>query len=76
MVELESHHYPPAEEGYRRRGQGRRDRGDRLAGGGFRYFPLAPSLSKGQQNAEVISKVYNGEMLAEALCKIEGFNGA
>ncbi len=46
-------------------------------GGGFRYFKLAPSLlEKDKWGREVISKVYNGEMLAEALCKIEGFTYA
>jgi adenine-specific DNA-methyltransferase len=43
-------------------------------GGGFRYFKLAPSLlDKDKWGREVISKAYNAEMLAEALCKIEGF---
>jgi adenine-specific DNA-methyltransferase len=46
-------------------------------GGGFRYFKLAPSLlEKDKWGREVISKAYNGEMLAEALCKIEGFTYA
>lgn len=48
-----------------------------LGGGGFRYFKLAPSLlEKDKWGREVISKAYNGEMLAEALCKIEGFTYA
>lgn len=43
-------------------------------GGGFRYFKLAPSLLETDKwGREVISKTYNAEMLAEALCKIEGF---
>ena len=45
-----------------------------MGGGGFRYFKLAPSLldaDKWGQN--VISKAYNAEMLAAALCKLEGF---
>jgi adenine-specific DNA-methyltransferase len=43
-------------------------------GGGFRYFHLAPSLLVTDTHGrEVISKVYNAEMLAEALCKLEGF---
>jgi len=43
-------------------------------GGGFRYFRLAPSLLvKDKWGREVISEAYNPEMLAEALCKIEGF---
>jgi hypothetical protein len=40
----------------------------------FRYFRLAPSLLKEDQWGNwVISKEYNGAMLAEALCKLEGF---
>ena len=43
-------------------------------GGGFRYFRLAPSLlEKDRFGREVISKEYNAAMLAEALCKLEGF---
>lgn len=46
-------------------------------GGGFRYFKLAPSLlEKDKWGREVISRAYNAEMLAEALCKIEGFTYA
>lgn len=46
-------------------------------GGGFRYFKLAPSLLETDKwGRDVISKAYNAEMLAEALCKIEGFNYA
>lgn len=46
-------------------------------GGGFRYFRLAPSLlEKDKWGREVVSKAYNAEMLAEALCKIEGFTYA
>jgi adenine-specific DNA-methyltransferase len=46
-------------------------------GGGFRYFKLAPSLLEADKwGREVISKAYNAEMLAEALCKIEGFTYA
>ncbi|MBA9061519.1 adenine-specific DNA-methyltransferase [Methylobacterium fujisawaense] len=46
-------------------------------GGGFRYFKLAPSLlEKDKWGREVISKTYNAEMLAEALCKIESFTYA
>lgn len=48
-----------------------------LGGGGFRYFKLAPSLlEKDKWGREVISKAYNAEMLAQALCKIEGFTYA
>ncbi len=46
-------------------------------GGGFRYFKLAPSLLETDKwGREVISKAYNAEMLAEALCKLEGFTYA
>ena len=43
-------------------------------GGGFRYFKLAPSLLEEDRWGNwVISKEYNAPMLAEALCKLEGF---
>ena len=43
-------------------------------GGGFRYFHLAPSLlEKDKWGNWVINKGYNPEMLAEAVCKLEGF---
>jgi adenine-specific DNA-methyltransferase len=43
-------------------------------GGGFRYYRLAPSLlEKDKWGNWVISKAYNAAMLAEALCKLEGF---
>jgi adenine-specific DNA-methyltransferase len=46
-------------------------------GGGFRYYELAPSLlERDGWGREVISKKYNAEMLARALCKIEGFTYA
>ena len=46
-------------------------------GGGFRYFRLAPSLlEKDQWGNWVISSEYNPAMLAEAVCKIEGFTYA
>jgi len=46
-------------------------------GGCFRYFRLAPSLiEKDRHGHEVISRAYNGPMLAEALCKLEGFTYA
>lgn len=46
-------------------------------GGGFRYFRLAPSLlEKDQWDNWVINKKYNSAMLAEALCKHEGFTYA
>lgn len=46
-------------------------------GGGFRYFRLAPSLlEKDKWGNWVINKQYNAAMLAEALCKYEGFTYA
>jgi len=43
-------------------------------GGGFRYYRLAPSLlEKDKWGNWVINRAYNGAMLAEALCKLEGF---
>jgi adenine-specific DNA-methyltransferase len=46
-------------------------------GGGFRYYRLAPSLLKQDKWGNwVINKTYNAEMLAEALCKLEGFTYA
>jgi adenine-specific DNA-methyltransferase len=43
-------------------------------GGGFRYYRLAPSLlEKDKWGNWVISKEFNGAMLTEALCKLEGF---
>jgi adenine-specific DNA-methyltransferase len=46
-------------------------------GGGFRYFGLAPSLlEKDRWGNWVINRQYNATMLAEALCKLEGFQYA
>jgi len=46
-------------------------------GGGFRYYTLAPSLLQEDEFGNwVINKKYNPEMLAEALCKLEGFTYA
>lgn len=46
-------------------------------GGGFRYYSLAPSLlQKDQWDNWIINKEYNAEMLAEAVCKLEGFSYA
>ncbi|MBI4952502.1 MAG: site-specific DNA-methyltransferase [Myxococcales bacterium] len=46
-------------------------------GGGFRFFKLAPSLlEKDKWGNWVVSKNYHPEMLAEAMCKIEGFHYA
>ncbi|QQS06920.1 MAG: site-specific DNA-methyltransferase [Fibrobacterota bacterium] len=43
-------------------------------GGGFRYYRLAPSLLEQDKWGNwIISKEYNAAMLAEALCKLEGF---
>lgn len=43
-------------------------------GGGFRYYRLAPSLlEKDKWGNWVINKAYKKEMLAEAVCKLEGF---
>jgi adenine-specific DNA-methyltransferase len=46
-------------------------------GGGFRYFRLAPSLlERDRWGNWVVNKTYNAEMLAEAMCKHEGFTYA
>jgi adenine-specific DNA-methyltransferase len=46
-------------------------------GGGFRYYRLAPSLlERDRWHNWVISKQYNAAMLAEAMCKLEGFSYA
>lgn len=43
-------------------------------GGGFRFYTLAPSLlEKDQFGNWIINKKYNGAMLTEAMCKLEGF---
>lgn len=43
-------------------------------GGGFRYYRLAPSLlDKDKWGNWVINKAYNPPMLAQAVCKLEGF---
>lgn len=43
-------------------------------GGGFRYYRLAPSLlEKDQFGNWIINRKYNAAMLAEAICKLEGF---
>jgi adenine-specific DNA-methyltransferase len=50
---------------------------DWKGGGGFRYYRLAPSLlEKDKWDNWVINKTYNAAMLAEALCKLEGFTYA
>lgn len=46
-------------------------------GGGFRYYHLAPSLlEKDKWGNWVINKAYNPTMLAQAVCKLEGFTYA
>ena len=46
-------------------------------GGGFRYYHLAPSLLEQDKWGNwVINQAYNAAMLAEALCKLEGFTYA
>lgn len=46
-------------------------------GGGFRYFRLAPSLlEKDAFDNWIINKQFNPAMLAEAICKLEGFRYA
>lgn len=50
---------------------------DWKGGGGFRYYELAPSLlEKDKWGREVISSKYDAAMLAQALCKLEGFTYA
>ena len=46
-------------------------------GGGFRYYRLAPSLLEQDEFGNwVINKKFNPEMLAEAVCKLDGFTYA
>jgi adenine-specific DNA-methyltransferase len=46
-------------------------------GGGFRYYQLAPSLlEKDKWGNWVVNKTYNPVMLAQAVCKLEGFTYA
>ena len=46
-------------------------------GGGFRYYRLAPSLLQQDRWGQwVVNKDYNPEMLAAAICKLEGFTYA
>jgi adenine-specific DNA-methyltransferase len=46
-------------------------------GGGFRYYRLAPSLLQQDRWGQwVINTDYNAEMLAAAICKLEGFTYA
>ncbi len=44
------------------------------SGGGFRYYRLAPSLLEEDKWGNwIVNPAYNAAMLAEALCKLEGF---
>ncbi|HXC53139.1 MAG TPA: site-specific DNA-methyltransferase [Candidatus Limnocylindrales bacterium] len=46
-------------------------------GGGFRCYRLAPSLlEKDKWGNWIVSRAYHPEMLAEAMCKLEGFHYA
>lgn len=46
-------------------------------GGGFRFYRIAPSLlERDKWGNWIISKSFNKEMLAEAMCKLEGFRYA
>lgn len=48
---------------------------DWKGGGGFRYYNLAPSLIQTDKwGNPIINKTYNASMLAEAMCKVEGFS--
>jgi adenine-specific DNA-methyltransferase len=50
---------------------------DWQGGGGFRYYRLAPSLIVNDRwGNPVVNPEYNAAHLAEALCKLEGFNYA
>lgn len=50
---------------------------DWTGGGGFRYYHLASSLLERDKFGNwVISRKYNAAMLAEAMCKFEGFKYA
>ena len=71
-------HHPAPQEGHRRQDPGGvTEAVGWKGGGGFRYFTLAPSLlEKDQFGNWIISKKYNAAMLAEAMCKLEGFTYA
>lgn len=50
---------------------------DWKGGGGYRYYKLAPSLLKADAWGRlVVNPAFNAEMLAEAVCKLEGFTYA
>lgn len=56
---------------------GENDKGGKqvwFGGGGFRYYRLGPSLIvKDEWDNPVINPEFNAAMLAEAMCKLEGF---
>lgn len=53
---------------------GQRSAAVKPIGGGFRYYTLAPSLLEQDEFGNwIINKKFNPEMLAEAMCKLEGF---
>ena len=82
MVEMGEHcthsHRPSHAKGDRRRGPGGvTAQAEWKGGGGFRFYRLAPSLLERDKYGNwVISKQYNPAMLAEAMCKHEGFSYA
>jgi len=50
---------------------------DWKGGGGYRFYRLAPSLlEKDKWGNWVVNRQYNAAMLAEAVCKLEGFRYA
>ncbi len=69
---------PPDRRSCRGTAYRRRHRGGGLeGGGGFRYYRLAPSLLEQDRWGNwVINRAYNPAMLAEAMCKLEGFSYA
>ncbi|MCL4193538.1 MAG: site-specific DNA-methyltransferase, partial [Thermoguttaceae bacterium] len=82
MVELGEHCHPPIIPRHKKVIAGQAPGGVTEAvgwqgGGGFRYYRLAPSLlEKDKWGQWVISKEFNAAMLAEAVCKLEGFTCA
>lgn len=79
MVELRDHCHTHILPRMRKVVEGQDDTGitravDWKGGGGFRYYRLAPSLlEKDRFDNLIISKQYNGTMLAGAMCKLMGF---
>ncbi len=82
MVELGEHCHTHIISRLRRVIEGKDDGGITQAvgwkgGGGFRYFGLASSLlAKDEYGNWVVNKQYNAAMLAEAVCKLEGYRYA